>query len=914
MLARPAVLALAALVALTATSPVAVAQESAPPPRARTAADREADFEAVAGGSMPELDDLSVPLRNPTRAELEQYLRAFRSISLGARMKIDDGRGARRRAKLGAFTIPNGSTVDLRAAFRKRRGERESTIRTLEMIPSQPMALGPLRFNRMTMDEGGVMRLALNVNLMGFDFWPQNLTVERIYRDGEGNLVFKTGGTGLAGAFVPDFRIKPNGVVQRFKRTRILGITFSEKWVDLEDDDDQPMRISGRLPIERWPATATDLLDWLPMPSGERRPGVGGNPFGAVGDAVEAVPVTDMSVQFDAIADPHTIDLSNDQGRVRLSDHRLSLHAAGRFEGRTFRTDPNRDNSFEASATVEGELRDPSLGGATLDRVSVRATGTHGEAIDFDDPDDLVLDVAFALTAGGDLRNLRANLPGGGRLEAREGIEAGANVSGDIRLRPLTGNPEDARELTIDNESVANLTVRGPVQASELGRLRDAGLRFSGDTVTVRPQDDPRTPEDESARPVLDADVRLGTRRGLGGGEPLTFARADIRLGGATDRDGIVDLLNPEDEHGLALESTIAPGARVDVDARVFAGVHRDLIGGGARTSVDARIAGTGRDTTITANGVTAEIDGEADVDARVAANVRVGTANGPELQVRSVAVGAGVELRDGEGRVAAPVGDEGRLDGTIGPGTSFRVHSGRMLRENPRTSVLETPGFSRGERGASVDARLVLTAGSLRHRDLALAFDGRAQVDLGAAIGFRLDPAALIPHDVPVSGAGSLRPASPLASPIETDLDLAISFGAGSTVSLQQGAETNAAVTLGGPTHVRLSAASTVDPGTGNVSIGRLDGIDVAITADHVDLRQILGAAGLRQVTVESPTTARIRNARVELTEGGMRIHHDGITFDIAAGTITIGRPGAGAPPARAETAPVPAGAGAGR
>lgn len=196
---------------------------------------------------------------------------------------IDDGtRSGRSRsdfdvpvgnAQFGPFSVPNATRVHMQAKFDKRAGDGEAVLRTLEFVPSNPMALGPLVFNRMTMDSKGAIHLKLNLKLLKMNFWPQELTIEKIYKDRDGNLVFKMDGSGLAGAFVPDIRIRPDGTVQRFKRG-FLGI--GRGWKNFKVDG-EVFKLDGTLPIDRWPPRATDIMDWLPQegdPEEEPEPGV----------------------------------------------------------------------------------------------------------------------------------------------------------------------------------------------------------------------------------------------------------------------------------------------------------------------------------------------------------------------------------------------------------------------------------------------------------------------------------------------------------------------------------------------------------------------------------------------------------------------------------------------------------------
>lgn len=100
-------------------------------------------FAAIVGdadGANAALNDLAVPLRNPTEAELRQYLAAFQVINVSARATVASP-GASVQVPFGPFQAETGTQVGIRAGFEKRPGERDGVLRTLELTPTKPLKI-----------------------------------------------------------------------------------------------------------------------------------------------------------------------------------------------------------------------------------------------------------------------------------------------------------------------------------------------------------------------------------------------------------------------------------------------------------------------------------------------------------------------------------------------------------------------------------------------------------------------------------------------------------------------------------------------------------------------------------------------------------------------------------------------------
>jgi hypothetical protein len=176
----------------------------------------------------------------------------------------------------------------------------------------------------------------------------------------------------------------------------------------------------------------------------------------------------------------------------------------------------------------------------------------------------------------------------------------------------------------------------------------------------------------------------------------------------------------------------------------------------------------------------------------------------------------------------------------------------------------------------------MVLLAGSVEHGRLAAHIAGRATLDIDGDLALSLDHAAL-------RGGGS---GNPLTGPVVGDLNVALDFGAGSTLRVETPAR-EVSVVLGAPSRITLHAAMEADPASGRVHMNALDGIDVLITLKAAEARELLTAMGNpAEASLESETTIRIRNARIEIGDMGVTVHHGGVTIELAAGSFTLGRP----------------------
>lgn len=851
----------------------ASAAQAQPSPRA--GAD---PFAAIVGdpdGANAQLNDVTLPVRNPTAEELRQYLAAFQVLNASATLTLDDPTRSEatfrtpKPVSFGPFKAPNGTRLRVAGGFHKRPGEEEAVLRTLEIVPDREItAMGLAKFRRAYLDEKGVLHFQASAALIG----RQEVTVEKVYRDREGNLRFKLGGDGLGGTIFAkgvlggELRVLPDGRVERWSRG-FLGLNLiSTGWEPVKDLDGKQVQVPFLAGIRTWPPRASELVDMIGAAESTPVPGAPTDPIAASRAVLDAIPVSALEVRFQGKADPKEIRLSGGEGTLRLSDHELELVSHGRFKGRTYHTDAGLPNSYRLTGTVSGQVSRAGTR-ARLDRVHFDLRGTHGATIPFDDPTKTVLDAALESAVDVQLSDVRTELPDGTYLVVPGQVRAGFRGEGSLTLRPLGG--EDRSELRIDRrKNHYDLSVSGPV---EVGGMRLPGPATLPERMVLQPVD---------GRPVLQGSGTLGTKMGF------LFTKTELDLEGTTATPGAVGILEGSGATRREVKTTLKPGARVKLHLYTFAGVKESALeglvaaslGGGAPTqplelgavnaTVDARISGEATNTVVSGPELELVAPG-ARLDARVASSVRLGTPNGAETEVRGAAAEAHLELT-APAELEAGLPGQPRLRGTAGAGTRVDFTSGE-LRRDPRSGVLSG-------QGARLEAHLVLTQGSLAHQDLALALKGRMEVDLTAVIGFKVDPRAALSGGAPVS------------EPVDLDLALSLELAPGTVIGGQQ-AGSSGQLRLRGATTITAHARAKVDPRTGSPTLGGLSGIDVSITADGLDLQALLAPLG-SSVTASTSgrSTVRLRQASFEmLADGGLRIRHQGLSVELAPGELVV-------------------------
>ncbi|MEZ6184780.1 MAG: hypothetical protein R3F62_07200 [Planctomycetota bacterium] len=869
-------------------------------------------FERVLNDSLGSegLSDVDLPVRNVSGAELRQYLEAFRLVNLVATMTVDDNEGrdasfnapvpGSRKVSVGPFNAPNGTLLRFQVKFEKRPGDAEARLTALDLRPqdargnSVTLKLGGLiPFSRMLVDDQGVL------HLMARDKdGSAEVTIQSVYRDSEGNLVFRMGGRGLLSTVLKgaagEVRITPEGRVQR-RSKGWFGLNKSflgAGWKDIKEKGvfGAPVVLEGSLPIltrksdvSDAPVTfgeavrTTDLLVWLP--------GVGpeADTIDEVAEqeelesVLDQIPLTDVAVSFDASADPKTIELQNGGGTLHLSDHRLRFDSRGRFNGRTYES-AEEGNSFEATATVTGELRGEHA--ATLDGVQVRLAGTHRERIPMDDPQNAEVSATFEFDLDAALSRVRSQMPNGLYVLAPEGGSASFSGKGALTLQPLSSAEPGKQSIVIDRDASGyRFALKGPVEIGGLDALlADQGLELPS-RIALAPE--------AAGEAVITAEGQLGTKMGF------VFAKTQLQVASSTAESlGITGALG-QGEARQSLRTTLQPGARFELNAYTFAGIKKSAIDaliktslgtpvpaeriqlGGVNATVDVSVAGDVTGTEVDGQGLHASLPGTSSFSGRVAARVRQGTREGNVTEVRRAAAEASVELREGEGTVESGLPGGPQVSGRLSRGTRFSLSTDELTRESPRSTVLTTAGYAAGARPATLEAHLELEQGSLAYDQLRVAFAGRTSVDLTAAMGLRVD----------------LDPQHPgLAGPIPLALNLELQLSQGTSLTMQEG-PSSTTIALTGDASVEVSTELQVDPQSGQAGLERLDDVEVRISAQSLDLRQLDALSGVSTTSVGSRTTITIKSADVRfLQDGAISIAHEGIALEIAPGELRLG------------------------
>ena len=222
----------------------------------------------------------ALDLQDPSQTQLLGLLKAFKSVSLDARAKID------RDLELGPFDVDAGTQINLSAGLARQPGEAQTRLQRFDVSPSNPLKIGPVRLKSLSMDEQGV-HLDADLSVFGLNFLPSRFTVAGGQRDQDGNLVLESGGTGIVGAVAPRLRITREGKLQ-FSGVRIplIGVRILNKWRDVPGDFKVPPALTEF--FARMPPTIEDLLALLPVmrtaghgggaPGGRAKKGQGGSP------------------------------------------------------------------------------------------------------------------------------------------------------------------------------------------------------------------------------------------------------------------------------------------------------------------------------------------------------------------------------------------------------------------------------------------------------------------------------------------------------------------------------------------------------------------------------------------------------------------------------------------------------------
>jgi hypothetical protein len=589
------------------------------------------------------------------------------------------------------------------------------------------------------------------------------------------------------------------------------------------------------------------MLDWLPVEGASGTKPIRDG-LSALVPFLESVPITDISTRFTARAGRKTIKLANGRGVVCLKDHEIDVTSTGRFFGRTYVTDTSRPNRFKITANLGGTVREPGLAEVRVRNARIAVQGTHNARIPWSNLDEVSVVADYTGSTNVKASRIRAEIPGGGTFDAKD-VTIKALGSGRVRLKPLSEDPADRTEVTFNSDNAFDMEARtvdlsgleGPGGVS----LPKLGLRGRNGKAAIHGE---------------------GTLGNSASGAVTARVRLDIDA--VTRASGMATIV----EDGNVARTTLAKGARVTGRVDTIVEVSKDLRGAGVRAIADLRVDGTATDTYVAAGTLTTDVP-TADLSGRVVLDARFRTTDGaPAVAVRRAAAEATITVREPGGTFSVATNDGATLRGELRPGTRFDLETGAMAQPDADSPFIETDD-------AMIGAHLVLGATSVEYKTLTTALAGEAVVDLNAALGFKLDPAGLKPGSRPLGD-----------DPVTMDLDVTVAVPAGGTLTSTENGARTATVRLGGSTRITAKTRVTVDPRTGAPTLGPLTGVDVRLTANAIDLRNILRPLGI-SLSVGSRTTVRIRRATIEFTDNGVRITHRGITVRIAPGRITVRR-----------------------
>jgi hypothetical protein len=447
-----------ALFRARATGPAPPPAESGPV--ARDVARATAPVEGVATLQLP-----------PMPAEdVRQYLRSFGEVKLDVELLVDDDDDGG-EAALGPLRVPDGTRIQVSAGFHRAHEAGEATLSTLSVVPTRPVTLlGPLlAFDRLVLDERG--RLRFEARILGL---PDGVIVEGIYRDADDNLVFNTEGRGLVGGLAPDMRVTPRGRVQIYQRGFLwLGLEcLGASWVDVVING-APVE-AGAIPIRRWPIRLADLADWMPAPGTPPPP----SPAAASGTAaapapsevIDAIPVKDVAVRFVARSTPSVVALGDGVVSFALDEHGIEVDLHGRFEGRTFRTDPSRANAARVVLQATGRVEAPGVR-VSIGQTRLDASATLEARVPFERLEEATIRVDWRAGGQGKLGDVSLALPGAPQVSLTGESTLRVGTGGLITIRP---GATDDLAVSIDMRPRADdfaLRIAGPMVIAEPGRV-----------------------------------------------------------------------------------------------------------------------------------------------------------------------------------------------------------------------------------------------------------------------------------------------------------------------------------------------------------------------------------------------------------------------------------------------------------
>ncbi len=805
----------------------------------------------AAGGNIIPGD---VNLQNPSKDMIRRYVQAFRMLELHAQATVDDGRGSSAEVEVGPLDIPNGTQLNLQAKFDRNPGDPGLVLRTFRFEPSEALKIfGPVRFRNIRLDEQARLRLKLDLGLFGMSLFPQEMIIKGVSRDGEGNTVLDTDGTGLIGAVMPKLRITPDGRLQwSGLRIPIIGIRIMNDWRDVAMPGSDAVSLPRGFVIQSWPPTLDDLLALMPSPTpqapGARGPAGGFTnrvntitndiaTGGSGGFDLAGIPLTEISVHLAGEIDEARFPLPQGAGQIAVKDGRIELRLDGRLDNGTLQIDPS--SGFSVTGMVEGDIGVPGMVGGTLAPSRVDLSGDLSGFVPLGNIRNADIGVNFAARADGNLDNLQLAdglIPGGIGIDVGGRVRALFEGTGSARIRPGSAKPFD-----FDVASNFDLSTDGPMSARGLSGLAPAGVNLP-DSFSLT--------GDGSGRPVARWSGSFGTQTDpLTGQKKLDFGGSNTEVSGVLANDAAVGFGNGS----AAASGALAAGTRIDAN----------IATGPNGVDIDARIDGQIRDTNVQAGAITANAPAT-DVDLRLSMNSGRDAAGNSTGFNRIRAQGSVGLAADGQLTAPLPFGGQG--DVTLGNGTTVSFDTGDLVPTANGGLGHRDPS----QREARVRTHLVLPQASAAFGNIVGSVNG-SEIDLDTALGLNFDPA---------TGAN-----------VDADLDLAIDFPAGSSIRVGMG-QNSVGIRMGSGSRVTLHTQMQVG-GNGSPLPSRIDNINISLTVAGIDANLLLGQLGQTGVALNKEVTFAIQNASVEFGPNGVRIGHQGIIFELVGTGLRLGLPG---------------------
>lgn len=457
-----------------------------------------------------------LPSETPSKAQLRQYVEALRVLSLTTDVTLDDGR-RRRTTALGSSWVPTGTKVRFQAEFARPRNGGSPVLRTLSIVPNNAIRSQDATIHRIDLDRNGNMHVRLTRDGRYID-----LNIHKIYRDRAGNLVFRTQADNqgwLVNRFVPDFRITPNGTLQKNSKNHL--VPWERGW-ETVNKNGRPVNIGMSLPLKRWPPRASDLVDLLGGDTGGRRNGGGGGGGAPPKPGfLAALPIRDVSVGLKAKTDPVLLKPKSERGWVALRSGEvdLALHGKPGKQG-GIELDPRKRNDVRVKARVDGVVTAPEVKGKLLGldvdvtgKLRGRIGGAHGTdlTVDVDAKGKAdVAEVTVDVPGRTGIRFPRAGgaFVGGGSVRLRDGKKPALSLDPDNRVSGRVNGPltltrvpgTDGKPITLANGDEPVIRAGGQLDPNLKGRglagALNGGAVVNGTTtrdVKVRVGQDDRT-------------------------------------------------------------------------------------------------------------------------------------------------------------------------------------------------------------------------------------------------------------------------------------------------------------------------------------------------------------------------------------------------------------------------------------